>query len=422
MTPPRRQFDPPGTPPGDGAAPEADRHVLLAGHVLFAVLLALGAVRAAMASSTPVVPVLAALATAGWYGVGAVWVSRKRGRIARLWLAGLILIWLGLVVLSGEFVWLAFLLALLVWHLFPVRAAIPIEVTIALAAAIGFAAHQGRWVAGAIFGPVIGVACAAVMTEIYQRLRAQSDERRRLLEELMRTQEALAIREHEAGRLAERERLAREIHDTVGQSLASVIMLLRAALRPSTPTDRSEQLHTALDTATGALAETRRFVLGLNPAALERDGFTQALRSLADDSSAFGLRTDFEQHGTPRMLPTGAQVALLRAAQEALSNARRHAAAESATMTLTYQDDEVSIDVVDDGVGFDPAAHEGLRADGTGYGLTAMRSRLAERGGDVTVESEAGAGTAVRATIPVVPEATVVKTAVEETAGKEAGT
>ncbi|MGC5255942.1 sensor histidine kinase [Gordonia sp. DT218] len=401
MTSPPRQIDPPGISSGDGAAPEVDRHVLLAGHVLFAVLLGLGAVRATVASSTPAVPILAALAAAGWYYAGAVWVSRRRGRIARLWLAGLILIWLGLVVLSGEFVWLAFLLALLVWHLFPVRAAIPIEVTIALAAAIGFAAHQDRWVAGAIFGPVIGVACAAVMTEIYQRLRAQSEERRRLLDELMRTQQALAIREREAGRLAERERLAGEIHDTVGQSLASVIMLLRAALGPSTPAHRAQQLHTALDTATGALGETRRFVLGLNPAALERDGLTQALRSLADDSSAFGLRTVFEQHGNPRPLPTGVQVALLRAAQEALSNARRHAGADSATITLTYLDDEVSIDVVDDGVGFDPAALDGPRADGTGYGLTAMRGRLAERGGDVTVESEAGAGTAVRATIPV---------------------
>ncbi|WP_164473788.1 sensor histidine kinase [Gordonia insulae] len=393
--------DLPGPAPGDDAAPEADRHVLLAGHVLFAVLLSLGAVRAALASSTPVVPILAALAAAGWYCVGAVWVSRRRGRVARLWLAGLILIWLGLIVLSGEFVWLAFLLALLVWHLFPVRAAIPVEILVALAAAIAFAAHQGRWVAGAIFGPVIGVACAAVMTEIYQRLRAQSEERQRLVDELVSARRELAIREREAGRLGERERLAREIHDTVGQSLASVIMLLRAALGSSTPTDRSAQLHTALDTASDALAETRRFVLGLNPATLERDGLATALRSLADESSALGLRTVFEQHGSPCPLPTGSQVALLRAAQEALSNARRHARADAATMTLTYQDDEVSIDVVDDGTGFDPTAVDGLRANGTGYGLTAMRSRLSEWGGEVTVESEAGAGTAVRATIPV---------------------
>nr|WP_237421824.1 sensor histidine kinase [Gordonia sp. SID5947] len=239
------------------------------------------------------------------------------------------------------------------------------------------------------------------MTEIYQRLRAQSEERRRLLDELTRTQQVLAAREREAGRLAERERLAGEIHDTVGQSLASVIMLLHAALGQPAPADRSAQLRTALDTATGALAETRRFVLGLNPVTLERDGLTNALRSLADDSSASGLRTVFEQHGNSRPLPTAVQVALLRAAQEALSNARRHAGANSATMTLTYQSDEVSIDVVDDGHGFDPTAHDGPRRDGTGYGLTAMRGRLSQQGGDVSIESGSGTGTAVRARIPV---------------------
>lgn len=378
----------------------ADVYVLMAGHVLFAILIALGTVRAALDTSTLWVPVIAALGTAAWYCAGAIWVERRTGRLAQLWLSGLILSWLGLLIISGEFVWLAFLLALLVWHLFPMRTAIGVEIGIALASAIGFEAHQGSWVSGAVIGPIIGVGCAAVITEIYQRMRAQSEERRHLVDELTAAQHALAEREREAGQLAERERVAGEIHDTVGQSLASVIMLLRAALGAATDEDRTTQLRTALDTASGALTETRRFVLGL--ATPPVDNLAAALRACADDTSGLGLPTAFAEHGARRQVPAATRLALVRATQEALVNARKHSGARTATVTLTYLDEEVSIDIVDDGVGFDPDA-VGLRPDGSGYGLTAMRSRVGEVGGDVTVESEPGAGTAIRATTPSQP-------------------
>lgn len=96
----------------------------------------------------------------------------------------------------------------------------------------------------------------------------------------------------------------------------------------------------------------------------------------------------------------------MRAAQEALANVRGHAEAGSATVTLTYLADEVSVDVVDDGRGFDPAHVPVTRADGSGYGLTSMRRRIADCGGELTVEAEPGTRTAVRVRIPLIEEET----------------
>lgn len=380
--------------------------MLIAGHVLFTVLLVIGAIRALTNTSSPVSVAVAIAVVGAWYFAGAAWVRDKGLARQRVWLLVLIVGWLALVVISAEFIWLAFLFAMLVWHLFPLPWSAALEVLVAIIAVVGFSWHQGEVVAGAVFGPAIGIASAAVMTEVYQRLRAQSEERRRLLDELIRTQEALAMRERETGRLAERERLARDIHDTVGQSLASVILLLRAAIGQA-PHDQTHhtQLETALSTTLTALSETRRFVRGLDPEAIEKHGLSTALGALAEESTALGIPTTFAEYGQPQQIPLPYEVALLRAAQEAVANARTHAHPSSVTITLTYLVDEVSIDIIDDGIGFDPATSTGPgaapRADGSGYGLTAMRGRINECGGEVVIESEPGGGTALHAAIPL---------------------
>ncbi len=391
---------------GDTDAPGGDRHVLVAGHVLFTVLLVIGAIRALSTSNSAVLVAVAVAVVAGWYFGGAAWVRDKDLTRQRVWLAVLLVGWLALVVISAEFIWLAFLFAMLVWHLFPLPWSAAGEVLIALIAVVGFSWHQGEVLAGAVFGPVIGIGTAAVMTEVYQRLRAQSDERKHLLDELIRTQQALAVRERETGRLAERERLARDIHDTVGQSLASVILLLRAAIgqAPHDQTHRT-QLQTALGTTLTALRETRRLVRGLDPEVIEKHGLRKALRALAAESTTLGIPTTFAEYGQPQQIPLPYEVALLRAAQEAVANARTHAHPTAITITLTYLTDEVSVDIIDDGIGFRPDQHTGPsappRADGSGYGLIAMRGRIHDCGGEVIIESEPGGGTALHATIPL---------------------
>ncbi|WP_425413366.1 sensor histidine kinase [Micromonospora pallida] len=110
--------------------------------------------------------------------------------------------------------------------------------------------------------------------------------------------------------------------------------------------------------------------------------------------------------GTPRPLHPQVEVTLLRAAQEALTNAAKHADATRVGLTLSYMEDVVTLDVRDDGAGFDPALLAGLPADGPvdgGFGLVAMRQRVTGVGGHLAVESEPGGGTAISATVPALP-------------------
>lgn len=401
------------SPPPATAAPTGvlDRVVFISGQVLFVVLVAVGTVRTLQLGDY--VPGMWVLVTAvtGWNILGSLQVIGRGPRAQRIWLAGLLLGWAGLVAVGAEFVWLAFLLAMLVWHLLPRRWAAPTVLVIMVVAVVGFAWHRGGLQVAAVIGPVIGIASAVVFTELYARISAQSEERRRLLDELLRTQRALAVREREAGRLAERERLAGDIHDTVGQALASVILLLRAAgSDTATPAARATQLDTALSTAQTALAETRRLVRGLVPESIEKHGLRRSLQALAEESTALGIATSYAEHGfagaTPALLPTATEESLLRAAQEAVANARNHGAPTHVAITVTRLADAVTVDVIDDGSGFDPtgAAAAPQRPDGSGYGLRAMHSRISACDGSVVIESEPGQGTAVQVTVPIEEE------------------
>src|SRR5215470_5845425 len=226
------------------------------------------------------------------------------------------------------------------------------------------------------------------------RIIAKSAERAELIEQLERTRAELAEANREAGRLAERDRLASEIHDTIAQGFTSIVMLVQAAEAViGDDTDRArKQLDLIARTARENLAEARALVAGLVPAALAGAPLAEALARLADRASEeSGMRATFEVHGEPRPLGTGAEVVLLRVCQEALANARRHAGATAARVALSYRDNEVRLEVSDDGTGFDPELPT------AGYGLRGMRARVSEIGGELTVRSVPGKGTTVAA-------------------------
>ncbi len=203
------------------------------------------------------------------------------------------------------------------------------------------------------------------------------------------------------GVLEERARLAREIHDTIAQGLSGVITQLEAAEqampeqgRPDLPTVR-RRLALAKELARDNLREARRSVDALRPGPLEDARLDAALAEVAGRwSRTSGVSATVTVEGTPRPLPGEAGTVLLRAAQEGLSNAAKHARAGRVAITLTYMDDEVTLDVFDDGIGFDPGAR------GSGYGLAAMRERARGVGGTLTVESAPGEGTALCLRIP----------------------
>ncbi len=230
----------------------------------------------------------------------------------------------------------------------------------------------------------------------------QSHERQRLIEELKTARDELAAAERQAGMLAERQRLAREIHDTLAQGFASIVLSLVAAEASlaSVPPAARRHLDQARDTARDNLAEARRMVWALRPESLERGTLADALKRLgARWSEESGVAASVAITGAPRPLPTEVEVALLRAAQEALANIRKHARAHQATLTLSYMGDAVNLDVQDDGLGFDPRR---LPPDeqAAGYGLRAMRERVESMGGTWSIESAPGEGATLAVSLP----------------------
>jgi signal transduction histidine kinase len=211
----------------------------------------------------------------------------------------------------------------------------------------------------------------------------------------------LAQRQEErAATEAERSRLAREIHDTLAQGFAGIVTQLQAAEQASDDATRRRHADAALALAREGLAEARRSVQALRPIALDalglRDAVAAAARRWAERT---GIPVEVHATGESRPLPTDAEVALLRAAQEALANVERHAEAHRVALTLRYTARGVRLEVLDDGRGFDPAAPRRADAAG-GYGLVAMRERIEALAGDLVVESAPGRGTAIRIEVP----------------------
>jgi signal transduction histidine kinase len=221
----------------------------------------------------------------------------------------------------------------------------------------------------------------------------------------------LVTQAREAGVLDERQRMAGEIHDTLAQGLIGIVAQLEAAGQAKDrPAQWQRHLDAAARLARDSLTEARRSVQALRPEPLESARLPEALAEVATRWSALhGVAAEVTTTGTARPLHTDVEVALLRTAQEALSNVAKHAAASRVGLTLSYMEEQVALDVRDDGTGFDPAlpprnGHPGGPPAG-GFGLTAMRERVQRLAGQLEIESEPGAGTAVSASVPAVPAA-----------------
>jgi signal transduction histidine kinase len=237
---------------------------------------------------------------------------------------------------------------------------------------------------------------------------AESEKRRKAnarleaaLEENAGLHAQLLTQAREAGVLDERQRMAREIHDTLAQGLTGIVTQLQAADREDGP-DRDRRLAQVRTLARDSLSEARRAVQALRPEPLAGSRLPEALSELAGRvAETSGVTVHAETTGDVRPLLPEVEVTLYRVAQEALANAEKHAKASRIGLTLSYSDEVVLLDVVDDGVGFRP----GDRGDGTGFGLEAMRHRVQRVAGTLSVESAPGGGTAVNAQVPALPAA-----------------
>ncbi|WP_017590540.1 sensor histidine kinase [Nocardiopsis ganjiahuensis] len=231
----------------------------------------------------------------------------------------------------------------------------------------------------------------------FERIVEQSWERYSLIERLRRSQEEAALLSEQAGAMAERERLAREMHDTLAQGFTSIITLTQAVESELDTDPATARRHLALmrETAAENLAEARAMVAARQAVPLQGDDLDGALTRISERlGRELGIEVAAHVTGSPEELPNDLRVCLLRTAQEALANVRKHADAGHTRVTLAYTDVGVALTVADDGRGFDTARPS------DGNGLANMRHRAEAVGGVLDLESTPGGGTTVRLTIP----------------------
>jgi signal transduction histidine kinase len=198
--------------------------------------------------------------------------------------------------------------------------------------------------------------------------------------------------------LDERNRLARDIHDTLAQGFTGVIVQLEAAkdaIARRRGRDTREHIRRAADLARHSLAEARRSVRALKPLALEHGGLQAAFAALlANVTAGTGLTAQFACSGEPYGLPLDVEESLLRIGQEALTNVLKHSDAQHFHATLTFDATGIALGLRDDGVGFDP----GERTDG--MGLRGMHERAERLAGQIQVHTEPGQGTHILVRVP----------------------
>lgn len=372
-----------------------DARLRLGLHVLVLVLALIVLLRAVLLSEP----------YAGWIGaLTAVFVvvhivgASRRAPVARFaWLGSLCAVWVAMALLGADAAYVSFGLILLFMTEMPLIPAVAAVTAITIVNVVIGVHVDGRW-GGAVVGSLLGAVVGVVVGLGFRVLFHETERRQQLIEELHRTRAELAEKERSAGELAERERLAREIHDTVAQGLSSIQMLLHAAEAEDLPPGAADKVVMARRTASAGLADTRRLIAALSPSDLAGSSLVDALNRVCERAAAGSCDVRLLVEGQAVPLPMPVASALVRLAQGAVSNVVRHAGARHAVVTLTYGTDEVHLDVVDDGHGFDaailddPAAHN--------FGLNAMRTRVEQLSGRWSIESEPG-HTAVSVTFPL---------------------
>lgn len=385
------------------------RALQLAMHGLFVLLLLIGTIRGAQEASHPAPLVLGCVLLFAWYAAGLLLTpmrfGERRAVAGRVWFVVLFLGWAALVAVSTELSWVAFALFFLALHLLPRWFALAAVVAGTLVVIVAQLHQPDTATVPSILGPSMGAIVAVGISWIYSALRQESEQRRLLntklvaaQEDLVATNDALSGAQRESGVLAERARLARDVHDTVAQGFSSILLLSRAGLAGRRdPEQLVEVLRQIEESAATGLDDARTVVHALTPSDLERSPLSAALQRLVDRQGG-DLDAQLVIDGEERPLPTAIEAALLRIAQGALSNVRQHAGATRVVIALGFGD-VLTLDITDDGVGFDATMPIVPSAAG-GFGLRAIRERARDAGGHASVESAPGEGTSVHVEVP----------------------
>jgi signal transduction histidine kinase len=396
----------------DGVLPLSDRGwrlTLVVLHVVFAAFVTAAAVDAIIqedgARQAALLVALAVLSLAYLLAGAPGLVSRDR-RLLSLYLVVLVAVVAVLAWVLPELLFLLFLGFTQVWFMVgSLRAGIAWTLALGAAGTVGPLVH---WTQGTepLSGPgqtLVGVVFSLAMGMWVTRVLEQSEQRAVLIRELEETRAELAALHHQQGIVAERERLAREVHDTLAQGYTSIVVLAQTAVAalPDAPATASERLAMIEEVARENLGEARAMVAAFAPVALDSATLVEALERLVERfgrETGLATRLDTSAIGDGGAgLSRGEEVVLLRGAQEALANVRRHASASAVVLRLSRvgagEAAQVSVHVEDDGVGFDPAAAPGV-------GLAGLRDRAEQVGGTVDVVSVPGEGTRVTVRVP----------------------
>lgn len=325
-----------------------------------------------------------------------IWDNPKRGA---LYLVPGWLIWGGLISLTNQSLMLIGIFLPLVFSRFPIRWATGITFfqTLGLYFLYIMLYPTEHWFATLMIILALLIISTIIGTFISSIIK-QSTDRQRLIDDLTRSRANLMRVEREAGRLTERQRIARDIHDTLAQHFTSIIMHLSAA-KHSNPEAIQSEVQQAENAAREGLGEIRRIVWDMQPEQIEKASLIEAVEELAARWSAENsVQVKMAVTGSPRSITSSAETALLRISQEAMQNINKHAQAKNVNITFSFMENIFVMDISDDGLGFEPSKIK------NGFGMKTMRDRAKELNGTLTIESERGTGTAIAVSIPISEE------------------
>ena len=294
----------------------------------------------------------------------------------------------GIFILSQGVGFTSLLPIILIGHaegLLPKKGVIVVGAVIVLSMAIFMGTEQGLATAISVSLSIgAGLVFVAMFSRIAmneQRARERSEHLTLELEQANTKLRAYAVQAEELAMTKERNRIAREIHDGMGHFLTAINVQIRAAqaLMPTAPDKAIEALNNAMALSSQALSEVRNSVATLRAGPLDEHSLHKSIEGLVTELQAAGVHVDFTVHGHGRQLPPRVALTVYRAVQEGLTNTRKHARAENASIELIYLDGSVRLNISDDGIG--------AKAITGGFGLTGLQERVNLLNGTLSLDT-----------------------------------
>lgn len=242
-------------------------------------------------------------------------------------------------------------------------------------------------------GDLLGIAIE--QAKLYEQLRKSRERYRQLARQILLAQEE------------ERRRIARELHDETSQALTGLALQLQvlidtAEMSGIQNTEFITRLKKVQSSTVHVHTEVSRLIADLHPSLLDTLGLVPAIRRHAESSlRPLGINVSVETKGVDRRLPPEVESTLFRFTKGAIGNIAQHSRAKNAAIVLEYQDDELLLQISDDGEGFDVSKITNVEESGRGRGVFTMKERVRLLGGTCSIESQPGRGTTVRARVPM---------------------